>query len=133
MIVLKNSYINLTTVLHNNDINMDEILSQLSEELPSDFNPNDYAVEWEITVSSPTDNWEMPKYTIEDLKIDIEPMLFDLNSDEINDLVMWILESWRSMKSNNQPVNEWEMVEQENIPDFQPFENTDVDYLSMLQ
>ena len=88
MIVLKNSYINLTTVLHNNDINMDEILSQLSEELPSDFNPNDYAVEWEITVSSPTDNWEMPKYTIEDLKIDIEPMLFDLNSDEINELLI---------------------------------------------
>ena len=114
---------------------MDEILSQLSEEMPTDFNPDDYAVEWEIRVSSPTMNWEeMPSYTIEDLKIDIEPMLYDMSSEDINELIRWILEVRNGMRNNQWAVTpmEWEMVEQD-MPDFQPFENTDIDLLSTLQ
>lgn len=118
-------------------MDMDEIISQFSEEMPSDFNPDDYSIEWEISISSPTENWEMPRYTIEDLKIDIEPMLFDLSSEEVNELIRWILESRSGMndyKNNQQNIPQWgEMVVQENMPDFQPFENTDVDYLSMLE
>jgi hypothetical protein len=39
----------------------------------------------------------MPKYTVEDLKVDIEPMLYDMSIEDISMLVGRMFKVWNDM------------------------------------
>lgn len=118
--------------------NMEDIVGSIDKNQMDDFNPDDYSVEVDIQSPAVDMGWEeLPKYTVDELKMDIEPMLYDLELEDITDLMKWIMDTWTMMKSWNYPHPQKEEepmsnAEQE-IPDFEPFENTDVDMLTMLQ
>lgn len=52
---------------------------------------------------TPTD--VMPEYDIEELKIDISPMLSWLPKEELADLIIWIGQEWNNFNSNNEANN----------------------------
>lgn len=48
---------------------------------------------------------EMPEYDMEELKIDISPMLSWLPKDKLADLIIWIGQEWNNFNSNNEANN----------------------------
>ena len=84
---------------------LQDILSSIGWEVAEswEFNPDDYAVEADVSIYPEGypegEQMEMPKYSVDELKIDIEPMLYDLEIDEISDLVQRMMRTWYSMKS----------------------------------
>lgn len=90
---------------------MEDLLSSLWGEMTGwDFNPEDYSVDAEVNIYPnqegkmvTQEEWQMPKYTVEDLKMDIEPMLYDMSIEDISMLV------WRIFKTRNDMHNgRWE-------------------------
>lgn len=64
---------------------------------------------WEVPVEEPIPMEqapeaipEMPAYDIEELKIDISPMLSWLPKEQLADLVIWIWQERTNLNSNNQ-------------------------------
>ena len=47
----------------------------------------------------------MPEYDMEELKIDISPMLSWLPKDGLADLIIWIGQEWNKFNSNNEEAN----------------------------
>lgn len=46
---------------------------------------------------------EMPRYSVEELKMDIEPMLYDLEVEQLSDLVSWMIQARHQMKIGGTP------------------------------
>lgn len=84
---------------------MEDLLSSLWGEMTGwDFNPEDYSVDAEVNIypnqegeMAMQEEGEMPKYTVEDLKIDIEPMLYDMSIEDISMLVGRMFKAWNDM------------------------------------
>lgn len=84
---------------------MEDLLSSLWGEMTGwDFNPEDYSVDAEVNIypnqegeMAMQEEEEMPKYTVEDLKVDIEPMLYDMSVEDISMLVGRMFKAWNDM------------------------------------
>lgn len=73
----------------------------LSEEDIAMFWPGgQYAIEEEVVEESPIEE-EMPAYDIEELKIDIQPMLQWLPKDEFANLIIWMSAQYDILNQNN--------------------------------
>lgn len=59
----------------------------------------------EETVVEESTESEMPEYDMEELKIDISPMLSWLPKEELADLIIWIGQEWNNFNSNNEADN----------------------------
>lgn len=97
---------------------IEDIISSLWEDVGSvEFNPNDYAMEAEVNVypNWTGAEWEpMPAYTVDDLKMDIEPMLFDLDINQVSELTSWIFNTRYQMQSGgNVPMTNTGFAEDE--------------------
>ena len=46
---------------------------------------------------------EMPRYSVEELKMDIEPMLYDLEVEQLSDLVSRMIQARHQMKVGGMP------------------------------
>ena len=55
-------------------------------------------VESETNVYPLGENGELPKYTTDELKMDIEPMLYDLSGNELGELISWMVSTRTSQK-----------------------------------
>lgn len=82
----------------------------LSPEDEAMFAPGgEFAIEEEIPVEMPTEQIpmegelpiEMPAYDIEELKIDIQPMLQWLPKEEFANLIIWMAEQFSLLNSEN--------------------------------
>ncbi len=73
----------------------------LSEEDIAMFWPGgQYAIEEEVVEETPIED-EMPAYDIEELKIDIQPMLQWLPKDEFANLIIWMSAQYDILNQNN--------------------------------
>lgn len=63
------------------------------------WEPVEEAAPWDL----PED--VMPEYDMEELKIDISPMLSWLPKEQLADLIIWIGQEWSNFNSNNEANN----------------------------
>ena len=79
---------------------------ELTDEELAMFEPG-----WEFwePIDTPAEEWApadvMPEYDMEELKIDISPMLSWLPKDALADLVIWIGQERTNLNSNNEAEN----------------------------
>lgn len=84
---------------------IEDIISSLwgeAIEWMADFDPNNYSVDAQVDIypnQESMEGGEMPRYTVEDLKVDIEPMLYDLEIEDVSSLIQWIMQARYSMKN----------------------------------
>jgi len=81
--------------------------AELSDEELAMFGPwGELDVSQQVTEApSETPEDVMPEYDIEELKIDISPMLSWLPKEELADLIIWIGQEWNNFNSNNEANN----------------------------
>ena len=94
---------------------LNDLLSQIGDEATQAwFNPEDYAVDAEVNVYPNggemvmQEEEEMPRYSVEELKMDIEPMLYDLEVEQLSDLVSWMIQARHQMKAGGMS-QQWAM------------------------
>lgn len=88
---------------------LNDVISQFGDMAgDAGFNPEDFqypdGAGWDYTMEAgmsiyPNEGGEeMPTYSVDELKMDIEPMLLDLDMNQVTELTSWIFQTWYQMQ-----------------------------------